>query len=183
MSISIHVGLNWIELDSIESTWYDTVSAPECLAAWDGHINMSSVHVGLDWIAAWYGHINMSSVHVGLDWIELNWIELKWCNRAMVDALRGTTLEDYTITGRLGKDPNRKQGSYEGAQSVVFGAKLKKRPDLGSFALKVCLIYLCRTESCFLWHSAFESTLALAFESTLALALALALTWHRLTLS
>ena len=58
-----------------------------------------------------------------------------------VAALKGTKLKDFDIIRRLGKDKKLKGkgGRYEGAQSIVFAAKLKQRPELGEFALKVCL--------------------------------------------
>ena len=53
-----------------------------------------------------------------------------------IDALKGTKLEDFDVLDRLGKDPTRPAG-YEGAQSIVFRAKLRNKPELGDFALKV----------------------------------------------
>lgn len=53
-----------------------------------------------------------------------------------VEKLKGTTLQDFTILGRLGRDPTH-VGVYEGAQSIVFAATLTEWPDLGQFALKV----------------------------------------------
>ena len=59
----------------------------------------------------------------------------------LVSALKGTKLKDFHIVRRLGKDAKLKGrgGQYEGAQSIVFAVKLKKRPELGEFALKFCL--------------------------------------------